>query len=351
MFLIKKIAFTYDNLKKILIWENFKDARFSQNWNLIIESNSWEKIYYLVWFDFNKFFEYILKLTEKVKFKSFKKDKNWRIRDFSFHIPLRLKNWEIFYQWFRWIFKISVSWEEITLRKLVWPVNLSNIIKDEKFLDIVLKWFISRKSFIISWRPWSWKSTILISSLEFFNKNTYNTFILNILLKNLIWIILWEIKLSNNNKKLEKYILNEFWWNKELLIDNITKLFNLFKEYYFELAKLKKVYTIDIIIEEIKLILNQKKKISWLNIDYSSEIIKFLITFFFSLDKKTEYQEILEDKVLEEIQWNWLLWKLYLFNKIWLKNINTLEAPVEYIYQNKYLRFYQHDVNVHFNWN
>ena len=341
MFNIKKIELNKKNLEDILLNKSFKDLRL-RDWKLIIEW-LWEEIYELEWYTQEIFFHIINELTKLTKYKSLKKQ-DWKLKFFSFHLPIELKNWKIFFQWFRWVLKNSVNWREITLRKLVWPNNLNNIIRDENFLDLILESFTSRKSFVISWRPWAGKSTILISTLEFFNENTYNSILFKYLIDYILEILYWWIK-TKNSKEINNIVEKKLNNDKELINKKLKNIFNQIEKYLFYLSSIKKLLELEWFYKEILNILNWNNQYIQIDNIENWEIIELLKLIL--ENNKKDILEYLDDSIKETL----IIWKLKKFNKIWLKNVNTLESPVEYIYKDNYLRFYQHDVDNHFNWN
>jgi len=337
----KKVEFNEWSLIELLN-KNFKDIRFNEFWRVIVEWIWKEEEYELEWFTIDKFKEFIFELSKKEKLNSIKSKEEIN-KYFSFFIKKTI-DWKPFYQWYRWVFKESIRWKEITVRKMTWKVKIEDIIKDEKLLDILLDSFTTEKSLVVSWRPWSWKSTILISALEFFNNNTYNELVVKLFFEIVLKVLYWNIELKNDFE-IENFIEKYFDWDKEFAEDKIKYFFKLLSKIMFNESKLKKIYELNYFLLLLESILDFKIDL-WLPKDEYKTVFELLKIMLFDDENK----EIIVNNTIEYFKQHKMLKKLKNFNKLWLKNINTLEAPVEYLYQKNYLRFYQHDVETHFWW-
>ena len=204
----KEIEYTYDLLLNILVTKSFVDLRIDKNY-FILEYFWWEEKFRTKWFTFTKLYDDINKIIEKTWFNN---EAKWE--DFSFHIPITF-DWKTFFQWFRWVLKESIDWNEITIRKLTTPRKISDSVKDKLLTKCVIDSLLSRKWFVISWKTWSWKTTTLISHLVFFNENDYSTIMLEEIEKIYSWL-LYNIKVSKPNEFQEsKQYLEKMYWSLE----------------------------------------------------------------------------------------------------------------------------------------
>lgn len=339
----KNFKYSYDNFIRLVVWKDFSDLRISQT-SILIESHSWEEYYEMKWFDFPLLYEHLNAMVKELWVNNYIDGKY-----FSFHLPIISKTWELYLQGFRGLLKTSIDGNEMTIRKLTTPRNnLNEFIYDHVLIECVLKALLSRKGFAISGRTGSGKSTILISLLNFFNKTNYTDVLLDEI-ERVIFEMLGEEQAKD--------------W-KEGKVDGATMKF--IKEAYNSIAN------IDIIKQDIKLCLNalrnfvfKKYSKKW-EILSSITILKLIKLKFFIEQPKNERLRnggkvlvYMFDEYAKEIQKRLLEAEnkpinqaIKKFSQSRLRNITTLEEPIEFIYgKDGILRFYQHSISQHFNGN
>lgn len=249
----------------------------------------------------------------------------------------------------------------MTIRKLVNPEQLQNSSYDDKYFELLLDAFSTKKSIIISWKPWSWKTTSLINAISFLNENTYNTiyldkiivFIKSLLDNNEEFFIENKIPLSTTTKKLQNQLW-QIWYNS--------------KKFIIWFSKLRSI------------IINLN--VRWTYVSWK-ELIDFLINLFLREERKEwnhlyqiflkrKYIKLLSEFLEEYEPINRILWQIFLelewyikqhidqaedyslfniirkFNLSWIRDLHILENPVEYIYDKKYINFFQYDLETHF---
>ncbi len=339
---LKEIDYNEDLLVNILTTKWFTDLRISK-WELTLEYFWWEEKVKMNWFSFEKLYEDLNNIVKKTWFNNIVE---WKY--FSFHIPL-IHEWKIFYQWFRWVLKTSIDWNEMTIRKLTTPRKLKDFIFDDILIKCVLDWLLSRKWLVISWKTGSWKSTILISLLNYFNQNDFSTILLE---------ECWSV-FRKFIKKL-RTVQNNQWKTKDTTYDEIIRyLENIYRS----------LENYDMIINDIEFALDAWKKYIYMKYSKRWEIIpriklfKILEMYF----KGSRVERVKETwkivlKILElhknEIE-DWIkkientefMQSVKKFTLSRQRNIVTLEEPIEFIYWKWWiLRFFQHSLSQHFHW-
>lgn len=331
----KEIEYSYDLLLNILVTKSFVDLRIDKNY-FILEYFWWEEKIRTKWFTFTKLYDDINEIIKKTWFNN---EAKWE--DFSFHIPITF-DWKTFFQWFRWVLKESIDWNEITIRKLTTPRKISDSVKDKLLTKCVIDSLLSRKWFVISWKTWSWKTTTLISHLVFFNENDYSTIMLEEIEKIYSWL-LYAIKSSKPNEFQEsKKYLEKMYWSLEN-IEMIKKdlKFSFIWSQRFLYTKYSKKWEILPLIKLFQALdyyfKNQKEeKIEqWWKVFI--ELFKLNQQYIFDQIRKVENTEYIQS--------------IKRFTQSRQRNIVTLEEPIEYIYWKDWiLRFFQHSLSQHFNW-
>lgn len=334
----KRFVYNYDNCIRLMASKNFVDLRLSEK-QLTLEYFWGEEKYDMVWFSFKQLYDDLNAMVQEIGVNNVIDGKY-----FSFHIPLK-KNGELYLQWFRGLFKTSIAWNEMTIRKLTTPRNLDDFIYDKVLIQCVLKGLLSRKGFAISWKTGSWKSTILISLLNFFNKSNYTDMMIKEI-EGVIFEMLWEKKeedKSNTKKKIPsktlEFIKKSYHTleNLDMIKKDIHYCLMAIKQFIFNHYSRKgEILSTINIVNMIKLIVqkNENKNIAiWGEVivkmfdEYAEEIQKRLI----DCENKPINQAI----------------KKFSLSRI--RNITTLEEPIEYIYWKEgILRFYQHSLSQHF---
>lgn len=339
---LKEVNYNEDLLVNILTTKWFTDLRISK-WELTLEYFWWEEKVKMNWFSFEQLYEDLNNIVKKTWFNNVVE---WKY--FSFHIPL-IHEWKIFYQWFRWVLKTSIDWNEMTIRKLTTPRKLKDFIFDDILIKCVLDWLLSRKWLVISWKTGSWKSTILISLLNYFNQNDFSTILLE---------ECWSV-FRRFIKKL-RTVNNNQWKTKDTTYDEIIKyLENMYRS----------LENYDMIINDIEFALDAWKKYIYMKYSKRWEIIpriklfKILEMYFkgSSVERVKETWKIVL-KILElhknEIE-DWIkkientefMQSVKKFTLSRQRNIVTLEEPIEFIYWKWWiLRFFQHSLSQHFHW-
>lgn len=332
---LKEIEYTYEILLNILITKSFTDLRFDKNY-ITLEYFWWEEKLKLNNFTFEKLYDDLNSITTKTWFNN---KIDWKY--FSFHIPISFE-WKTFFQWFRWVLKTSIDWNEMTIRKLTTPRKLEDFIFDKTLVQCVIDWLLSRKWFVVSWKTWSWKSTMLISILNYFNDNDFSTIILDEIEK-LYYSFLEKVKSSSEKEFIEtKQFLEKYYRsleNIDIIKDDISYWFLWWKKYIYkkysikwEFLQVTKIFQIlDFFFKNTK----TEKIQTWWNV-----IIKL-----FELNKEYLLKEIRKIENTSFIQ------SVKKFTLSRQRNIVTLEEPIEFIYWKEWiLRFYQHSVSNHFHW-
>lgn len=339
---LKEVNYNEDLLVNILTTKWFTDLRISK-WELTLEYFWWEEKVKMNWFSFEQLYEDLNNIVKKTWFNNVVE---WKY--FSFHIPL-IHEWKIFYQWFRWVLKTSIDWNEMTIRKLTTPRKLKDFIFDDILIKCVLDWLLSRKWLVISWKTGSWKSTILISLLNYFNQNDFSTILLE---------ECWSV-FRRFIKKL-RTVNNNQWKTKDTTYDEIIKyLENMYRS----------LENYDMIINDIEFALDAWKKYIYIKYSKRWEIIpriklfKILEMYYksSSVERVKETWKIVL-KILElhknEIE-DWIkkientefMQSVKKFTLSRQRNIVTLEEPIEFIYWKWWiLRFFQHSLSQHFHW-
>ena len=339
---LKEIDYNEDLLVNILTTKWFTDLRISK-WELTLEYFWWEEKVKMNWFSFEQLYEDLNNIVKKTWFNNVVE---WKY--FSFHIPL-IHEWKIFYQWFRWVLKTSIDWNEMTIRKLTTPRKLKDFIFDDILIKCVLDWLLSRKWLVISWKTGSWKSTILISLLNYFNQNDFSTILLE---------ECWSV-FRRFIKKL-RTVNNNQWKTKDTTYDEIIRyLENIYRS----------LENYDMIINDIEFALDAWKKYIYMKYSKRWEIIpriklfKILEMYYksSSVERVKETWKIVL-KILElhknEIE-DWIkkientefMQSVKKFTLSRQRNIVTLEEPIEFIYWKWWiLRFFQHSLSQHFHW-
>lgn len=339
---LKEVNYNEDLLVNILTTKWFTDLRISK-WELTLEYFWWEEKVKMNWFSFEQLYEDLNNIVKKTWFNNVVE---WKY--FSFHIPL-IHEWKIFYQWFRWVLKTSIDWNEMTIRKLTTPRKLKDFIFDDILIKCVLDWLLSRKWLVISWKTGSWKSTILISLLNYFNQNDFSTILLE---------ECWSV-FRKFIKKL-RTVNNNQWKTKDTTYDEIIKyLENMYRS----------LENYDMIINDIEFALDAWKKYIYIKYSKRWEIIpriklfKILEMYYksSSVERVKETWKIVL-KILElhknEIE-DWIkkientefMQSVKKFTLSRQRNIVTLEEPIEFIYWKWWiLRFFQHSLSQHFHW-
>lgn len=333
-----RYVYDYDNFIRLIAWRSFVDLRLSEK-NITLEYFWWEEKFDMVGFSFEKLYEDLNAMVQEIWVNNVIDGKY-----FSFHLPL-MKNWEAYLQGFRGLLKTSIDGNEMTIRKLTTPRNnLDEFIFDKKLIEIVLTWVLSRKGMAISWRTGSWKSTILISLFNYFNKTNYTDILLDEI-RGVIYTMLWEQKQEESRKKGKvnsktlEFIKKTYHSieNIDLIKEDIFYCLEVIRKFIFKnfsrkweiLSAINIIRTIKIYIEKSK---NEKIKYGWEVIlsmfnEFESEINRRLL----EAENSTINQAI----------------KKFSLSKI--RNITTLEEPIEYIYGKEgILRFYQHSLSQHF---
>jgi len=318
---ITKIDFSIETFKNLLM-KDFVDMRIS-NESIILEFHYWDEIYQFNDWTFS--FEHLDQILKKfISLSNFNNNIDWQ-KYFSIHIPITWNDKEIkYYQWYRWVRKESIKGVELTIRKLTTPRNIYDFIYDEKLIEVIIKSLLSRKWFIISGQTWSWKSTILISLLNYFNNVDYNSFIINHI-KTLLVKELNNIKSNTYLEVIKHYTteqINKFLNDIGILFDKIIVDFD----------------------NQNNNILTTKEYINfvWNNKNLNQDKIVWNIVLNFLKNSKNLYSE------LEEYSSSNLINLMKQFALSRLRNIVTLEEPIEYIYTNNKLRFFQHSLSLHF---
>lgn len=333
---LKEIEYTYENFLNILITKQFTDLRFDKE-NITLEYFWWEDKLKLKNFSFEKLYDDLNKIIENTWFNN---KAEWKY--FSFHIPI-IYEWKQFFQWFRWVLKNSIDWNEMTIRKLTTPRKLEDFIFDKVLIQCVINWLLSRKWFVVSWKTWSWKSTMLISILNYFNDNDFSTIILE-QIEKLYYEFLETIKNSSDKEFIEtKQYLNKMYRsleNIDIMKKDLMYAFYWWKKYiYTKYSKKWEILQITKIFQVLEFFFKNQK----------AEKVKNWWTLLIKLYELNK--EYLLNKI-REVENSSFFQSIKKFTLSRQRNIVTLEEPIEFIYWKEWiLRFYQHSVTNHFNWN
>lgn len=335
----KNFKYSYDNFIRLVVWRDFSDLRISQT-SILIESHSGEEFYEMKGFDFPLLYEHLNAMVKELWVNNVIDGKY-----FSFHLPIRnKKTGELYLQGFRGLLKTSIDGNEMTIRKLTTPRNnLSEFIYDHVLIECVLKALLSRKGFAISGRTGSGKSTILISLLNFFNNTNYTDVLLNEI-EEVIFKMLeeeqsktWKPDWATMNFIKEAYNtianLDIIKQDVKLCLDTIRNF--VFKKY----SKKGEILSSVTILKLIKLYIEQSKNERLKNGG------KVIVNIF------DEYSKEIQKRLLEAEN-KPINQAIKKFSQSRLRNITTLEEPIEFIYgKDGILRFYQHSISQHFHGN
>ena len=325
-----RIIYDYDNCIRIFAWLDFSDLRFSED-EMVLENHSWETKYDLVGFDFKKLQEDLNTMMKEIG----TNNKVWG-KYFSFHLPMKKWN-ETFLQGFRWLLKVSVNGNEMTIRKLTTPRKFEDSIADPKLVEGVIKGVLSRKWVVISGKTGSGKSTTFITILNHFNNSNYT----DILLKKIWELIFQKLRtISGTNWQTEKFIKSVYnsLENLKIIAMDVKYCLEVIKMKIFkEYSKRWELLTANNIIKVINKYLSESKNPKVQN--WGEIIVRMF----------EEFNDYFTNELLQE-ELKPINQAIKKFSTSKLRNVTTLEEPIEFVYWKEgILRFYQHSLSQHFN--
>ena len=325
-----RIIYDYDNCIRIFAWLDFSDLRFSED-EMVLENHSWETKYDLVGFDFKKLQEDLNTMMKEIG----TNNKVWG-KYFSFHLPMKKWN-ETFLQGFRWLLKVSVNGNEMTIRKLTTPRKFEDSIADPKLVEGVIKGILSRKWVVISGKTGSGKSTTFITILNHFNNSNYT----DILLKKIWELIFQKLRtISGTNWQTEKFIKSVYnsLENLKIIAMDVKYCLEVIKMRIFkEYSKRWELLTANNIIKVINKYLSESKNPKVQN--WGEIIVRMF----------EEFNDYFTNELLQE-ELKPINQAIKKFSTSKLRNVTTLEEPIEFVYWKEgILRFYQHSLSQHFN--